>query len=61
MCHMSLFIIHYSIYSNLPFKKSICRSASFGAAYVSRPSGGRHVRSVVAAQPASSGGGGEQL
>lgn len=37
-------------------------AASSGAAYVSRPSGGRHVRSAAAAaaRPASSGGGGER-
>lgn len=35
------------------------RAVSVGAAYVSRLSGGRHVRSAVAAQPASPGGGGE--
>lgn len=36
------------------------RSASLRAAYVSRLIGGRHVRSAVAAQPASSSGGGER-
>lgn len=35
------------------------RAVSAGAAYVSRLSGGRHVRSAVAAQPASPGGRGE--
>lgn len=35
-------------------------SASLRAAYVSRLIGGRHVRSAVAAQAVSSGGGGER-